>query len=309
MLWFVLSIIGATADAGYYISVKNFLQTTDPHILAAGGYSCTGIILLLISWIHGFPAIGDDFAGALIASSALGIFAILLSFAALKHTDISLAVPMISFTPFFLILTAFLLLHELPSPLGIAGIVTIVAGSYVLNLSSSHKKLADPFRAIVTNRGVVFMLIVSLIYAVAINFDRIIVANSDPVFGSSIACLVLGLSFVVISVATRLRDRKSSKSLSEQGGPQKRGVAPETAPVLHYAGPFALLGVLLSVAAVSINSAYTLQIVPYVIAIKRMSIIITVLYGAFVFREDEVVRRVAGAALMVAGAVLIVVSI
>ena len=55
---------------------------------------------------------------------------------------------MISFTPLFLVVTAFVLLHESPSLIGIAGIVTIVTGSYVLNLSSAHRGWADPFRAI-----------------------------------------------------------------------------------------------------------------------------------------------------------------
>jgi uncharacterized membrane protein len=56
---------------------------------------------------------------------------------------------------------------------------------------------------------------------------------------------------------------------------------------------------------VTVNTAYLLQIVPYVIAIKRMSIILIVLYGTIIFREKEIVRRIAGAALMVFGAVLI----
>jgi len=43
-----------------------------------------------------------------------------------------------------------------------------------------------------------------------------------------------------------------------------------------------------------------------VIAIKRMSIIIIVFYGGFVFREKEMLRRFSGALLMVAGAVMIV---
>jgi drug/metabolite transporter (DMT)-like permease len=37
-----------------------------------------------------------------------------------------------------------------------------------------------------------------------------------------------------------------------------------------------------------------------------MSIIIMVLYGAFVFNEGDVLRRLSGALLMVAGAVIIV---
>lgn len=66
-----------------------------------------------------------------------------------------------------------------------------------------------------------------------------------------------------------------------------------------------LVGLLITIEAVSINTAYTAQIAPYVIAIKRMSILIIVLYGAFVFHENDVVRRLTGAILMVSGAALI----
>jgi uncharacterized membrane protein len=40
-------------------------------------------------------------------------------------------------------------------------------------------------------------------------------------------------------------------------------------------------------------------------AIKRTSILITVVYGTLVFREKELLRRVSGAGLMVLGVVLI----
>jgi drug/metabolite transporter (DMT)-like permease len=306
MLWYVLSIIGAIADAGYYIAIKKFLQTSDPFILAAGGYTCTGTALLIVSWARGFPAIGQDLFIALFVSSMLGVGAIILSFAALRHTDISLAVPMISFTPLFLIVTAFVLLHEVPSVMGIAGIVTIVTGSYVLNLSTSHRGWADPFRSIAKNRGVLYMLIVSLIYAVAINFDKIIVTNSDPVFGSSLTCIILGLSFAGMSQFTRLRDVVGTVIAPQPEAPQQRGLETGARPFKNSIGQWFLIGILLSFSAVSINTAYTMQIVPYVIAIKRMSIIIMVLYGAFVFKEEDVVRRLSGALLMVAGAVLIV---
>jgi len=306
MLWYVLSLIGAIADAGYYISVKKYLQTTDPFLLAAGGYTCCGIILLSVSWFRGFPPIGQAFFGALIASSVLGTFSILLSFAALRHTDISLAVPMISFTPLFLIITSFVFLGEVPSLVGIAGIIIIVTGSYVLNLSSSDTKLADPFRSVVKNRGVLYMLIVSLLYAVAINFDKIIVLNSDPVFGSAITCLVLGVVFSGISQSTMVRDLVGTVMTPMHDEPHGHNGENSSTSLKNSIVQWTVIGILLSVSAVCINTAYTVQIVSYVIAIKRMSIIIIVLYGAFVFGEKDMVRRLFGALLMVTGAVMIV---
>jgi drug/metabolite transporter (DMT)-like permease len=306
MFWYVLSLIGAIADAGYYIAAKKFLQTADPVILAAGGYTCCGIILLIVSWIRGIPTIGHDFYGALFASSVLGACAVLLSFASLRHTDISLAVPMISFTPLFLMVTAFILLHEIPSLMGIAGIVTIVAGSYVLNVSSPQKGWSDPFRSITKNRGVLYMLIVSLLYAVSINFDKIIVTNSDPVFGSSVTCIALGLSFAGISGFAMVRNRVVPVMDPSSYPSLQRREETASIPFKNSIKEWILIGTLVCISAVSINTAYTMQIVPYVIALKRMSIIITVLYGGFIVGEEDMTRRLSGALLMVAGAVLIV---
>jgi hypothetical protein len=121
------------------------------------------------------------------------------------------------------------------------------------------------------------MLIVFLIYAVAINFDKMMVTNSDPVFGSSITCIILGLSFAGMSRSTGLRDGIGSVIALPPNAPHQQGVGTGAPPFKKSIGQWILIGMLLSVSAVSINTAYTMQIVPYVIAIKRVSIILMVL--------------------------------
>lgn len=306
MLWFVLSFIGAIADAGYYISVKKFLQFIDPFILATGSFFFAGIFLFIISLFQGFPTIGHDFLGAIFISSFLGILAVLLSYSALQSTDISLSVPMISFTPFFLIVTAIILLHEIPSLMGVVGIVTIVIGSYMLNLPSAHKSLIEPFRSVFTNRGVLLMLVVAFLYAVSVNFDKIIMLNSDATFGSSIVYLIMGTVFACILSLKRFWKKKSLKSSNSLFEFKQKDRTEVTKKVLQNIWQCILIAVFLSLAAVSINIAYNMQIVPYVIAIKRTSIIIIVLYGGYIFRECELMRRFIGAVFMVVGAVLIV---
>ena len=303
MLWFVLSFIGAISDAGYYICVKKYVQIYNQQLLAAGIYVCTGIVLLVTSSIIGFPSIGQNFIFAVLVSCFLGSVAILLTFTALKDTDISLAVPMISLTPLFLIITAFLFLHEIPSPMGVVGIIIIVAGSYILNLSSHHTRLSDPLRSILSNRGVLLMIVVSFIYAVAINFDKIVATNSDPVFGSGIESLILGIICVgSFFVTTKTKWHSTEISIE----PVKKQLLPSEVPGLHFLVICIVIGGILSISSVSIMTAFTMQIVPYVIAIKRMSIIVIVLYGCFVFHEKEVFLRLSGAILMAIGAGIVV---
>ncbi|WP_321508562.1 EamA family transporter [uncultured Methanoregula sp.] len=304
MFWALLSGIGACTNAGYYIANKKFLDRIDSSILGASGFLFTSVILLAISSWQGIPVLGPLFFPAVIITSAINIVAMILTFRALASTDISLAIPMISFTPIFLVGTAFLILHEMPSAAGVAGIIIIVFGSYVLNAAKEHTRLADPFRAMAAHSGVLAMLAVAFLYAIAANFDKMTVQNSDVVFGSGIMFLLLGSAFLIIAVLQRARAGPAARM------PVPGGVELQPSPTRPFcwrevAGAGIFIGSLITIETVSINTAYTLQITPYVIALKRMGIILIVLYGIFVFHEKETLRRLSGAVLMVIGAILI----
>ncbi|MFA6331810.1 MAG: DMT family transporter [Methanoregula sp.] len=302
MLWALLSGIGACADAAYYIVNKKFLQSVEPDLLAASGFLFTGVFLLAIALVQGIPLLGPDFFSAVAATCAINVVGTTLAFRALKSTDISLAVPMLSFTPLFLVLTAALMLHEIPSLIGILGIIIIVAGSYVLNTSAEHTRIFDPFRDMVSHPGIFAMLVVSFLYAIAIGFDKMVVLNSDTVFGSGVVFFILGSAFLAIFLWKHCFRGKTPQTISGGSG-SAAGFPGHLSRSLLVAG--ILIGAFLTLESIVINTAYLDQIVPYVSAIKRMSIIITVLYGALVFREEEIVRRVSGAGLMVFGVVLI----
>jgi drug/metabolite transporter (DMT)-like permease len=308
MFWVLLAIIGAISNAAYYIVVKTHITTRDPRILTALGFLLSGVLLLGISAIRGFPVIGPDYCSAVVISGILNIIGLTLIFRAMESSDLSLSMPMLSFTPVFLIGTSYLLLHEVPSMAGIAGICIIVSGSYVLNISAEHEQFLDPVKSMVQNRGSWYMLIVAFLFAVSINYDKIGMLNSDPVFGMAFTLLIVSGVFAVIVIITR----RSGGSLPHTGAGRDlsaSGSQPGTVSSLKpYLVAAFLTGIFSSAECVSINIAYTLQIVPYVIAIKRLSIIFMVLYGTIVCAEDELRTRFAGSVLMVGGAVIILLS-
>ena len=302
MLWILLAIIAACTNATYFIANKKFLQRINAYQLAGGSFLCTGFFLLIITIFKGIPAIGNQFIFAVSITVLLNIVATTLIFRTLASSDISLAMPMLSFTPLFLVITSALILNEFPSVVGIAGIIIIVTGSYVLNTAEEHKHILDPFRAMIGHPGVLAMLAVAFLYAIAVNFDKMVVLNSDPVFGSCIDFLLLGSAFLLMSL---LKTGSSVSFFNESH--QKIHANPPDLPVIWQWSllvPFVFIGSIITIEAVAINLAYTLQIVPYVIAIKRMSIILMVVYGVYGFKEKNIIRRLAGATLMVFGAVL-----
>ena len=308
MLWVILAIIGAISNAAYFIIVKNHIRKNrDPVILTALGFFFSAVLLLVVSAARGFPAIGPDYCYAVIISGILNIIGLSLIFRAMESSDISLSMPMLSFTPVFLIITSYLLLQEVPSVAGSIGICIIVSGSYVLNISSEHQHFLEPVRSMVQNRGSWYMLIVAFLFAASINYDKIAMLNSDPVFAMVFTLLIISGAFIVIVAITPKVAGHSPHTPAVQN-PAPPGHLPDACPVLRpYLIPAALIGVFASAECVSINIAYTLQIAPYVIAIKRLSIIFMVLYGTILCAENEIRTRLLGSVLMVGGAVIILV--
>jgi drug/metabolite transporter (DMT)-like permease len=306
MLWILLSLLGAVTNASYFIIIKRYITTLDPKVLTGIGFTCGGLLLLAFCVFRGFPVIGQDFYSAVAITAILNIISLMLIFRALSSTDLSLSIPLLSFTPVILIGTSYLLLGEVPSLPGVAGICIIVIGSYVLNISSSDEHLIDPVRSMLRNRGSWYMLIVAFLFAVSINFDKIAMLNSDPFFGMALTVLAIGGAFVFMAAVSC----NSFRPVSSQRNPENGYRAPlpgfPQVPQRKYLALTILIGAFVAIEAASINVAYTMQIVPYVIAIKRLSIIFVVLYGTLIFSEDETGKRLMGAALMVAGAIIIV---
>lgn len=285
MPWFILAIIGAFSDATYFALVKKFFKNISQYVLASGVFLSSFVILFLISAVRGFPTIGSAFYFSVLITVVINIIGAIFYFKALKISDLSLSVPMLSFTPVFLIFTSFILLKELPTLFGILGIFLIVIGSYILNIARDNKSLSAPFKNIFKNKGVFYMLIVAFLWSVSSNFDKLVVKNSDPVFGYFVVYLLLCLAFLVISFIQKQKIKEIYKENFHK---------------------FLFIGIFLALTAVAINTAYTMQIVPYVISLKRLTVLFSVFYGGLLFREKDILRRIFGALVMLIGAILVI---
>ncbi len=284
MIWVIFAIIGAFVDAAYFVLIKKLLKNVDQYVLAGGTFFCSFVLLSLISLIKGVPEIGPGFYSAVLITGVLNVISTILCFEALKITDLSLAVPMLSFTPLFLIFTSFIFLKEFPTICGILGIFLIVVGSYVLNTTTDSKKLFDPFKQMFRDKGVFYMLIVAFLFSISANFDKLVVINSDPFFGSSMVYLLLAVSFLAISF-------KKSRNVN-----------------LTYKEnffSFFLIGLIIVIGTVAVNIALNMQIVSYVISLKMLSILFSVLLGGLIFKEDNIIKKSLGALIMLAGLILI----
>ncbi len=197
-----------------------------------------------------------------------------------------MAIPLLSFTPAFTILTSFLILKEIPSERGILGIILVVIGAYILNSESiSFKKIFEPLKRIISKKELVYALIVAFLYSISTNYDKVVVLNSDQVFGAAATCFFVALLLTILLLTKKDVSFKAYK-----------GNLPNAA----------LGGIFNAVSLIFINTALTMQIVPYVSSIKRTAVLFGVLYGMLLFREKNIGKRFLGAFIMVVGAVLII---
>jgi drug/metabolite transporter (DMT)-like permease len=281
-----------------------FLRRTSPWPLAGFSFLVASLILFTLSAMYGLPGIGSGFLPAVAVTVTINIFATILFYRALSRTDLSLCVPMLSFTPVFLILTSFIILRELPSLPGAIGILLVAAGAYLLQLEYYRGRpvsLIKPFQTLQHDRGVQMMLLVAFLYSISVNYDKRVVIASDPVFGAAVTLFLLAIPFLIITLC--LHQRKLLNSPAYWSSPSS---VPE-APAFSISAPRAYLaiGAVLALEAFAINTAYTMTVVPYVITVKRLAIFFSVLYGGLLLGERQLGGRILGGLVMIAGTVLI----
>ncbi len=287
MSWIIYALIGAISQASFYFLDKRLLRKFGVFSLAAIVKIPPAVLLLIISLYKGIPALGPDLLFAVTMTAGLNVIAAILLFKALKLEDLSLAAPIISFTPLFLIVTSWVILGEVPSDKGIIGIIFIVIGSYVLNIKGSLKNILSPIRNLFSNKAVLFMLGVALLYSISSNFDKMVVLNSDTTFGHSLAYFLSGSILLIVALI------KKDKILT---------------PAKNNWGILIGAMIFVTLIPIAMNNAYELTIVPYAISVKRTSVIFAALFGFFFLKEKNVLPRLLGTVIMVIGVIIITLS-
>lgn len=284
MIWILFASLTALFESTKDVVSKRGLQTLDEYVVAWSMVFFTLPLMLPFLGIIEFPELGDYFMGALVAGGSLNVVAMLLYIRAIKLADLSLAVPLITFTPLFLLVTSPLIAKETPSAIDAVGIFFIVVGSYILNLQQKQQGYLAPFRALLKEKGSQLMLLVAFIWSFSSTIDKVGVRNSSPTFWAIAMHSYIAMGMLPIMLY------KSRDSLRVIG---------KNLPILAPIGFLQGLVVLCQMQAIS------LTLVAHVISIKRMSALLSVLWGHLIFKEKGLKERITGAAVMVMGVVLI----
>lgn len=286
MGWLPLALLAALSEGIRDVLFKRGLRELDEYVVGAVAKGLAFVFLLPALVVGGVPPLAPAFWGALLACGALNVGAFVLYLRALRISELSLTVPLVTLTPLFLLVVAPVVLGELPGPSGLAGIALLVAGAYLLRFDTRRLGPLAPFRALLRERGPRLMLLVAFLYAVTASLDKIGVRHSSPVVWPAAVELFGALALL-------------PAALRRAGGPAR---------LLAIAGRLAPIGALGALAGLFQMSAVRLTLVAYVIALKRLSAAVGVIAGHFLFGERGFRERLAGTLLMVLGVVCIALS-
>ena len=287
--WVPLTLLCAFALASADAATKAWLRDLSASELVVVRFGIPG--LLLTPLLGGLPPLSGlplTFWGWLAVMVPLELGAMWLYMAAIRDHPLSLTLPYLAFTPVFVIGGAWMLLGERVSAQGAAGVLLVVAGAWVLN--SGHARWREwrswglPFAAILYEPGSRMMLAVAAIYAVTATLGKGAMRHLPPETFGAFYFALLGLVVLVLIVLPR---------------PQvlhKLAVRPW--PVLAVG---ALTGLMVYTHFLALQQVE----VAYMIAVKRVSLLFGILYGAWLFGEAGLITKLPAGLLMLIGVLLI----
>ncbi len=281
--WFLFSIACAIFYGGHSALVKH-VMTRVHFFLITWACACFSLPLFsVVLYSQGLPEIQSGFISYFLISLAINFVTWPLFVLAIREADISLVMPLLAFTPVFILGVEWILRSRFPEINGLSGIVLIVSGAYVLNLSSIRQGIFTPIRALLKNRGAVYMLGVSALWSVSATIEYFTVTHSSPYFYPTLlngALAILFTPFLYVFM------KEPMKVVSQRGN----------WIWLLGIGTFWALMIIFQMMALEVT-----DLVNYVISIKRAGMIVSVLIGWLCFSEKQILFRMIGAVLMLIG--------
>ena len=218
----------------------------------------------------------------------LAVVSYLFLWYALRSTDLSILGPINAYKAVIGLLLAVVMVNEVPTLPGLAGVALIVAGSYFVVDRVPGQARHSAFRQFVREPGVQLRFAALICSATeAVFLKRALIAASPLT-----AFLVWTVScFALASVGAALR---------------RKGAVAELTRLVREWRTLLWLAVTTGVMQLTTLVTFGKLQVGYSLALFQLSALVTVYLGHRYFQERNIRRRLAGSAIMVTGAILIV---
>ena len=285
MLWLLLSLLSGLSQSSRDLFSKKVLQNLDEYIVNFSRSFFSFLCYIPFLFFIEIPTLDSYFWLIILVNGGIVSVALFLYVKAIKLSPLSITIPMLAFTPLFLLLTSPLIIGEYASFWGFIGILMIVLGAYILGIKDVQKGFLAPFKSLIKEKGALLMLIVSFLFGIGANVYKIGVQLSTPlVFSTASEAFVMSIFLFLMLL------RKSKQSTEGMR--------------VHLRTLF-VIGLFHALQNIFFMTALEIALVAYVISIRRTSIVFSTLYGFVFFKEKHTKNRLTGALFMLTGVILI----
>lgn len=284
MIWFFLSLACALSESIKDLTGKRAFRSLDEYVCAWATVCFSIPWIAGICWYEGFGSLSASLLWLVPLAASLHTLAITLYFRAIRAADLSLVLPLVSFSPFFYLFTSPIILGEYPDTSGVLGVICIVLGSYCLNLNARKGGALEPIRLLMRSNGARAMLGAAFIWSITGNLDKIGIAAVNRF--TWVLLLFTTMALLLGAIAWRHSEIPLARVVRE-----KRSLF--------------VLGGFHALSSVCYFFAIGLTLVAYVVSVKRLSVVFGVLWGGIMLREENAGQRFVAAALMLAGVLCI----
>jgi len=206
---------------------------------------------------------------------------------AYKEGDLSHVYPIMRSSPALVLVIAVLFLGEQVSAQGVAGILLVAVGVYIINMKQiSGEELLAPVRAIAHDRSTQFAFLTLISVAFYSIADKMAVTYIHPILFA-----FLHLFFGMCYYTPFIGFTKNAAQIKKEWNSG-------TARIIM-SGIFGIVGYSL------ILVAFTVGRVSYIVGLRQTSIVFAVLMGSHFLKEKHPGIRLTGALIIFAGGVLI----
>lgn len=294
LLALLAALLTALCQSATDLGTKAATRHADDRAILAVQW-CVAALLLLATCAIAYPGLltapGETLATLtqpqfwrlLAVSGALNVVAYAFYIRGFRLADASLVAPLVLLTPLLMLVTSPLMTGETAPPAGMLGVLLTVLGVGLLDADRAKGKRFN-FTIFISNAGARYMLATAAIWSVTANIDKLGVQASRPLLWIAALSCVIALCALLYWLTG------------------SRGATPSRA--LRHA---VAAGAAMSFGNAVQMWALTVLFTPYVIAIKRLSALFTVLASGRVLKEESS-GRLLGAGVMLMGAALIVLA-
>jgi uncharacterized membrane protein len=283
--------VGLVISSAVIHALRNFLtKISDDKQVFIWCYEICAVTIYLPLFLYFLSTYGIQNPVAVYFGVAAGlahaVYWIFLS-RAYEEGDISHVYPIMRSDPALVLIFSLLFLKEQVSLPGLTGIILVVIGVYVINMKElTAKELLVPFQSAAKNRAVQFAVLTLFSVALYSIIDKMGVSYVHPLIFAylfTVCALVFFTPYIFLTkgrALIRSEWKRNRKPIIVNG----------------FMGIFGYSLILI---------AFTLEKVSYIVGLRQLSIVFTVLLGGHILREKHRAIRYSAAAIIFVGAFLI----